>query len=506
MTTEVHEMERKYEAGPGTVVPPMAGLPRVATESGEDEQVLEAEYYDTSDLRLMRAGITLRRRRGGDDAGWHLKLPADAGSRLELQLPLGQTGRRVPKELAALVRVHTRGEALRPVANITTARRRRVLLDGAGTSLAEVVADDVSAQTLGESTALSHWHEVEVELTGGDADLIKAADRALRQGGHRRAGHNAKLERALAGQLPASPPQPSISRRSPAGDVVLAYLQAQAGTLKALDPKVRRDMPDSVHQMRVAVRRLRGALRAFGKTVFREDTTWLTGELKWFGGVLGTARDAEVLDERLQTRLRQTPTELVIGPVQARVRGTFAPQEADARAAVLGALDSRRYFALLDGLDKLLADPPLTAKADAAAKDLLPAAVGRAYRRARRRMRRALRAPAGRGRDAALHQARKAIRRARYAAEAASPAAGKNATRFAGQMKKLQSLLGEHHDAVVSRTTLRDLGVRAHLAGENAFTYGLLHERDISDGARLAARAGRSWRKASRPRHVRWAR
>ena len=506
MVTEVCEKERKYEARPGAVVPPMVDLPRVAAESGEDEQVLDAEYYDTDDLRLVRAGITLRRRTGGSDAGWHLKLPAGPESRREIQVPLGRAGRRVPEQLAALVRVHTRGETLRPVANITTTRRRRVLLDGAGTSLAEVVADDVTAQTLGPSTALSQWHEVEVELTGGNSDLIKAADKALRQGGHRRAGHNAKLERALDGALPPPRQQPTISPRSPAADEVLAYLQAQADVLKALDPMVRRDVTDSVHQMRVAVRRLRGTMRAYGEILPRQDTRWLAGELKWLGGELGTARDDEVLAEHLQTRLRQTPVELVIGPVQARVRGIFAPQEAAARSTVLGTLDSRRYFALLDGLDRLLSEPPTAAGANRPATDVLPAAVGRAYRRARRRMRRALRAPAGRGRDAALHDARKAIRRARYAAEAAGPAAGKNARRFARQMKKLQSVLGEHHDAVVFCAAIRDLGMRAHLAGENAFSYGLLYERDAHDARDLDDRAGQSWRRASRPKHVRWAR
>jgi CHAD domain-containing protein len=269
---------------------------------------------------------------------------------------------------------------------------------------------------------------------------------------------------------------------------------------------VRRDVTDSVHQMRVAARRLRGTLRAYRKVLPGKDTRWLAGELRWLGRVLGTARDEEVLTERLQARLRQTPVELVIGPVQARVRGIFAPREAAARSTVLDTLDSRRYFTLLDGLDRLLSEPPAAASANKPATDVLPAAVGRVYRRARRRMRRALRAPAGRGREAALHDARKAIRRARYAAEAAGPAAGKNARRFARRMKKLQSLLGEHHDAVVSRAAIRDLGMRAHLAGENAFSYGLLYERDARDARDLDDRAGQSWRRASRPKHVRWAR
>jgi inorganic triphosphatase YgiF len=201
MAVNVKETETKYDAPAGAALPRLDGLPRVAGTSGPDEQQLEAEYYDTDDLRLIRAGITLRRRRGGDDAGWHLKLPLGADTRREVRLPLGRAGRRVPDELAELVRVHTRSEPLRPVARITTKRQRLTLLDRSGESLAEVAADDVSAQTLGATTAVSRWHEVEVELTG-DRELLEATDELLRRDGLRRAGRSAKLERALGGRAP----------------------------------------------------------------------------------------------------------------------------------------------------------------------------------------------------------------------------------------------------------------------------------------------------------------
>jgi inorganic triphosphatase YgiF len=200
MAVNMNESETKYDAPAEAALPRLDGLPQVASTSGPDEERLEAEYYDTDDLRLIRAGITLRRRRGGDDAGWHLKLPLGADTRREIRLPLGRAGRRVPGELDELVRVHTRGRPLRPIARITTRRRRLVLLDRAGESLAKVAADDVSAQTLGDTTTVSRWHEVEVELAGGDRGLLKAADELLRRDGLRRAGRSAKLERALGGQ------------------------------------------------------------------------------------------------------------------------------------------------------------------------------------------------------------------------------------------------------------------------------------------------------------------
>ncbi|HYZ55017.1 MAG TPA: CYTH and CHAD domain-containing protein [Streptosporangiaceae bacterium] len=504
MVTDIREVELKYEASPEAVLPPLEDLPRVAREAGHDEETLGAEYYDTEDLRLLRAGVTLRRRRGGPDAGWHLKLPAGPQTRREIELPLGRTGRTVPAELASLVRVYTRGEVLRPVAQVDTVRRRRTLLDDAGTSLAEVVADEVSAQTLGESTTISRWREVEVELTGGDRQLLRAADRRLRRGGLRPAGRMAKLERAFADQLPADGQRPSLGRHSSSAEVIMAYVRDQADALKALDPMVRRNEPDSVHQMRVASRRLRSTLQSFGSILRPADTAHLRDELRWLGHVLGGARDAEVLAERLETEVKQAPAELVMGPVQARLREHFAPLEARTRQAVLEALDSKRYVGLLDELDRLLADPPLGPAASHPAQDGVPGNVARTYRRTARRIRRAKRAPNGQARNVALHGARRAAKRARYAAEAASPVYGKPARRFAKRMKNVQSVLGTHQDAVIARDTIREIGVRAHLEGENAFTFGLLHERETAAARDSESQARKEWKRASRRKYRAW--
>jgi CHAD domain-containing protein len=523
MSVNVNETEVKYEAPQGVALPRLDGLRQVAgssvfNSSGPDEEQLEAEYYDTDGLRLIRAGVTLRRRVGGHDDGWHLKLPAGPVTRREIRLPLSYPGDPVPDELAALVRGYTRGKPLRPVARMTTRRQRLTLLGESGQSLAEVAADDVAAQTLGTATTVSRWQELEIELTGGDRRLLKAADDLLRQVGLRPAGRPAKLERALAGQLPEPAGRPKLSRSSPAREVVLAYLREQTKALESLDPMVRRDEPDSVHQMRVATRRLRSTLRSFSQVIPRSGTEQLSGELRWLGTLLGAARDSEVLSGHLRRHLRETPAEQVIGPVQARVRGHFASAGAAARAEMLAALDSERYFALLDELDRLTADPPagpavgpavgpaLGPAAGQPAKEVLPAAVGRAYRRARRRMRHARHTPPGRSREIALHEARKAARRARYAGEAAAPVFGKKASRFSKRMKQVQAVLGDHQDAVIARQAARELGMAAHLAGENAFSYGLLFEREAHEGERLQAQARKVWRRASRPRYRRWTR
>ena len=206
-----------------------------------------------------------------------------------------------------------------------------------------------------------------------------------------------------------------------------------------------------------------------------------------------------MLATRLAQNVRMIPAEQVLGPVEARVQAHFAPIHAAARADVLAALDSARYFALRDALDGLLADPPLSAGAGRPADRVLPGAARRAYRRTRRRMRRAGHAPAGHPREIAFHEARKAAKRARYAGEAISPALGKGARRFTRKMKKIQSVLGDHQDAVVARGVDRELGIGAYLAGENAFTYGLLYEREDGRAARLRAKAQQAWKRTPHP-------
>ena len=499
------ETEIKYEAAAGVALPSFTDLPQVARAEGAAQEQLDADYFDTDDLRLIRAGITLRRRQGGHDAGWHLKLPAGNHTRREIRLPLGRSKQRVPEELARLVLVHTRGRELKPVARISTARTRQLLLDGDGAQLAEVASDDVTARAFRDAKQVSQWHEVEVELTGGGRDVLDAADRLMQDGGLRRSGQSAKLARAL--DLPATAPKrrPPPGDGAPAGEVLLAYVDGQVGALKAYDPMVRGEQPDAVHQMRTTTRRLRSTLQSFRQFFTGPSVGELITELRWLGGELGSARDAEVLASQLDAQLRALPDEMVIGPVAERIRGHFATVGTQAQAALLGALDSPRYFTLLDRLDELVEQPPATGRAARPAKKVLPPAVRGTYKRTKRRMKHALSMPQeDPSADVALHEARKAAKRARYAGEAVTAAFGTQAETFARRMKKVQALLGGHQDAVIARAAARDIGMSAHAAGENAFSYGVICQREDDEAARLRQKAGRAWRSASRPSARRW--
>ncbi|WP_309114998.1 CYTH and CHAD domain-containing protein [Saccharothrix sp.] len=491
MSTSVRETERKFDAPTGADLPDLADLPGVAAVSGPEQQQLEAVYYDTADLRLARAGLTLRRRTGGDDAGWHLKLPVDGDTREEVRLPPGRAAKHPPRELGSLVQVHARGDALSPVARIRTNRRRWQLVDDKGGLLAEVVEDLVSAQDVTDDSNVDSWREIEVELgDGGDTDLLDRVEQRLNGVGIHRSTSSAKLAKLLADRIGPTPPPRTDNT---AGGVVLAYLREQADSLKAHDPKVRRREEDAVHQMRVATRRMRSALQAFGQVVERDETRALTDELKWIAGVLGEARDAEVLRAAFEAHVADLPGELVLGAVPAQLTRYFAPREEQAHQAAVTALDSRRYFDLLDAVDALIADPPLTPLASGKAKKVLPRFVDKTYRRLKK-------AADNAHDDTSLHEARKAAKRLRYAVETVEPVFGKSAKKYRKRLKQLQTLLGEHQDSVVARPVLRELGAQAHLDGENGFTFGVLHGRETARARRVEERFPAVWADLGRPK------
>lgn len=500
----MREIERKYEAIDGLeLLDPTGFLGFEAT--GPEEQKLEAVYFDTADLRLVRAGVTLRRRQGGSDAGWHLKLPVDKDTREELRLPLGRAARRPPAELVALTRVYTRGAVLAPIAELNTRRHRWVFVDSTGRALAELVDDSVRARTMGAQTTAVSWREVEVELGEyGQQKLLDRIERRLLKMGAERADAASKLSRLLADRLPSDKTTSKSASAQSAGEVVLAYLREQAERLRHHDPMVRRDTPDAVHQMRVAARRMRSALQAFGRVIDRDATRELTADLKWIAGELAGARDAEVMAEQFAALLATVPDELKLGPVDAAVTRSFERRQADARQVCLAALDSSRYLVLQDRIDALLTDPPLTSRARRKAKRELPNSVRKAYRRVESRMAVAQRQPAGEQRDGALHETRKAAKRLRYAAEATRPTVGKPAARLRKRLKAVQDLLGDHQDTAVARPVLRELAAQAHLEGGNGFTYGLLYAAETSRAERAENDLPAAWQRMRKPKNIAW--
>jgi CHAD domain-containing protein/uncharacterized protein YjbK len=476
------ETERKYETGVDTELPALQDIPGVAQVDGPRTEQLEAIYFDTADLRLARHGATLRRRTGGTDAGWHLKVPAGPDSRSELRLPLTASATNAPPdELADLTFGMTRGAEIRPVASISTTREVWQLFGRKGKPLAEVTDDHVDARRLGDSSTVDTWRELEVELVDPDsADVLDRAEKVLRKSGIRRAKHSSKLARVL--------PAPAVpdTGGDTAGDAVLSYVRAQFEAIVAQDLRVRQDGEEAVHQMRVATRRLRSVLRVYDRIVDSARTHGVRAGLQWLGARLADARDLEVQHEHFRAVVASLPAELVVGPVEARLTRHFGPAEAAARRMVVKTLGDKRYRRLLDDIDRLLTDPPLTSRAARPAREELPKHLRRAYRKV-----------AARVRPETLHRGRKAAKRYRYGLEVAEPAVGKKARKRA---KALTKVLGEHQDAVAAQPVLRELGMRAHLAGENGFTFGLLVAREQERCARVEREYPAYWKRVRKAR------
>jgi inorganic triphosphatase YgiF len=193
------EIEQKFDVDPGFDRPSFAGLERVTAADPVVYQ-LSATYFDTADGRLAASKITLRRRTGGTDQGWHLKLPAGAGARREVHAPLGTAEREVPGELAARVAEVTGGRPLAPIATLDTERTVVTLHGDDDRVVAEVADDLVTARRLpgsGSPPTTLRWREVEVEVPEADPALQRAAADLLLAAGARPAGHGSKLARLL---------------------------------------------------------------------------------------------------------------------------------------------------------------------------------------------------------------------------------------------------------------------------------------------------------------------
>ncbi len=550
------EIERKVEPGPDFVLPDLSAVAGVAAVGEPVEHHLDATYFDTADLRLARARVTLRRRTGGTDAGWHLKLPTEGIARQERHHPLGPRRAVPPKAVLEPVLGIVRTAPVSAVATLATTRVVTTLLAEDGRVLAEVADDTVTgtAHAAGPDAAatVTRWRELEVELVDGDEALLDAAVAALVAAGAVPSHSPSKLARVQADRLTA--PEPASDAAEPAGgnpeagtdgqpeedarrkgkkaakagkagkaakggkaakagkaaksgkaaeagkaavpsaaEVVLGALRAQVDALQAADLLVRTGHPDGIHDLRVACRRLRSILAAFRPVLERTSTDPLREELRWVGAALSAARDGEVALAHLRELVEAQPLEQVRGPVVARLR-TAAVQDAEAgRRTALRTLTDRRYLTVLDSLDALLTAPPL---AEAAGEPAGPV-LARAIRRSGKRLAARIELARADGEevpheDSALHDVRKAAKRVRYTAEVAVPVLGGPAEALISCMRDVQEDLGAAQDTVATRDRCLQLGRAAGAAGEPTWTWGRLYTLEET---RAAACAAAFWRR-----------
>ncbi len=232
-----------------------------------------------------------------------------------------------------------------PVPFLSTRRVARRLLAPDGTALAEIAEDTVIGRLLPTGVELM-WREWEVELLGGDKALLHAVHARLLPASAAPSAASSKLARVLA-RPPSSKDTPwwasgkGRRRHLSAGSAVQAHLAQQVEKLIARDPQTRRDLPDALHKMRVAKRRLRSALTTFRPLLEHERTDPLRDERRWLAAVLGAARDAEVVHARLRQLVAAEPDDLVLGNVLHRVDPLTTTRHRAAHDAVLATLVSR---------------------------------------------------------------------------------------------------------------------------------------------------------------------
>ncbi|KXI18806.1 CHAD domain protein [Corynebacterium sp. CMW7794] len=546
--TSALEIEAKFAVDSSAELPDLTTLPEIGSVAREEHHELSAIYFDTPDLRLTRAKMTLRRRTGGNDSGWHIKTPTAAG-RQELHAPLDDAADGnyiVPAELLAEIRSLVRNLPLKPIAQVDNKRTEITYADPDGNPVAEFCDDHVTAKSFLPAGKETRWREWEVELTGvaaeaaaqaaeapaadapAPANLLQLCSEALIAAGAFPSKSPSKLATALGDSVDNVPLPPSMRESTvepgSAAAAVIAALQTNRDKIIEYDPKVRANEWDSVHQMRVATRELRSHMETFHGIVEGPQIAHIESELKSLAGLLGVARDAEVVEERWQSLLASEDSDVLDEATRDHIAHDMGREYRRAHRHVIGALNSDRYLGLLEELDQLLLDPPVvadtpaedtttedTAAATPVPEDAQPEAepaaheqpaqdmetvmanhLGEAYAKLVKRHKKAVKNWSNdelplHERENYFHDMRKAAKKLRYAAEAAGSATNLKTKALYKACKDMQSVLGDFQDSVTSRDKLLELAEAARRRGEDTFGYGLLYQRERMIGLEALA-------------------
>lgn len=293
--------------------------------------------------------------------------------------------------------------------------------------------------------------------------------------------------------LPVPPSDPTLA------DAVRVAIASALERLVEHDPLARLGEPEGVHQVRVALRRLRSDLRTLSDAVDPQWRQRIEPRLRAIAGALGDARDLDVMTDRLKRDADE------MAAVLAPLFEHLARRQAAGRLALRETLEGAEYAALLDELVAAAQLPPTGRAPDQAARDALPRLAMSAWRRLERRAG-SLRPDSP---DAEFHRVRIAAKRARYAAELAARALhgdrARRAERFAKKIADAQDRLGASQDAAVAENAIRATLDGPAPSDTYAFEAGLLaelqrHHARESRGAFLEA-----WPRLRRSKWRSWA-
>jgi CHAD domain-containing protein len=383
-----------------------------------------------------------------------------------------------------------RREPLQQVVELDTIRQRLLLRNEDDAVVAEL--DDDRVVVHGGSRDGLRFRQLELELLAKEDWSSEPVVHRLVAAGLTPES-TPKLVKAMG--LPSEVARaPRLHRKSSLADLLHALLVDGYRRLVDYDWRLRLMFPNvqahDVHQARVGTRRLRSDLKTFGDVL---DPVWVRhvrADLKWLGSALGDVRDTDVL----MTQLTGLPYEL---------QSALVRQRASASNRLETVLESERYLRLLDRLHAASGQAPMGAgeaadRARAKARDALPLLIDERWRAVRRQTRKAShrRAPGG------LHRVRIKAKQLRYAAEAATPVIGKPARRLAKAAERVQSDLGNHHDAVAAESWLRAQSGGGDV--DAAFEAGIVSAAMAHRREQFERRWRRSWKSLAKPKRSRW--
>ena len=428
--TSTVEREIKLAIDDHFRLPPLPGIPL-------PRRLLTSTYYDTSQYDLAQARITLRHRVEHGKQAWQLKLPL-LENRQEVEIVDRQS--RPPTMFRDLLFLHLGRRRLVPVVSLRVWRAGvRVCIDD--TPVADVTLDYVAV--LKNETVFHRFRELEIEQVNGNDSTLPDLEDQLRRAGAEDHDGRPKLFRALS--LPPPNLEPSPATDAPVVDHVKWAVARHVRGLLAHDPGARLGRePESLHQMRVAIRQLRAILRAAKPLLVPEWAESLQDELRWLGQLLGPARDLDVQlayfrgeSAVLDTRDRKPLAEFIAHLEDERNR---------IHGLLLNELTSARYLDLIQRLQQAKHDP-IVVETTITLNDIA--------KNAFTKLRKAIQHLGPSPSNPKLHEIRIKTKRARYAAQLAELANGKSVTRFIKTAGNVQDVLGMHQDAIQAEAHVR---------------------------------------------------
>ena len=505
----------------------------LAVVPAQTKQLVDT-YYDTEDWRIYRAGYALRVRRDGRRVEATMKSlapPEDGGlkRRREISEPLrsgglkplmtarGPVGERLRllarmRDLRRLFEVRTRRKTfeLRPEADGQDSlsgevvvgpegdiRRKENDSDG-GAVLAEISLDESEFSGYGERASLNRI-EVEVVDAGSYGGVTGFVD-GMRGSLGLRPTETSKFGAglAVAGLSPAVAPDfgpTEVDGSMSADEVAFAILRRHFAAMLAHEPAVRLgEDPEELHDMRVATRRLRAALKLYKEALPKRAERY-ERDLRFLAGALGGVRDLDVHLERLAGEASRN------GEILNEVFVALEERRTGARRRMLETLDSNRFerfFTSFSGTLRRGRSPSPTEPILEVAPDLV--------RRRYKKVRKDARTLTEDSPPEDFHDLRKKGKRLRYALEPLHGLYGKPAERMVELLRAVQDDLGDHQDLIVAAALMRELGLSGDLSPRAAFSLGAMAERYNREAAELRAsflgskelralRKGKPWKK-----------